>query len=60
MLNISGLKDGVVIDHIQPGGAFEIYNYFNVRQILKRIGNAEKTRRRKNEEVCLQHLWLCS
>lgn len=30
MLNISGLKNGVVIDHIQVGGAFEIYNYLNL------------------------------
>ncbi|MBQ1392671.1 MAG: aspartate carbamoyltransferase regulatory subunit [Lachnospiraceae bacterium] len=30
MLNISGLKNGVVIDHIQAGGAFEIYNYLNL------------------------------
>ena len=25
MLNISGLKEGIVIDHIQPGGAMKIY-----------------------------------
>ena len=30
MLNISGLNNGVVIDHIQAGGAFEIYNYLNL------------------------------
>ena len=30
MLNISGLKNGVVIDYIQAGGAFEIYNYLNL------------------------------
>ena len=30
MLNISGLKNGVVIDHIQAGGAFEIYNHLNL------------------------------
>ena len=33
MLNISGLKDGVVIDHIQPGGAFEIYNYLKLDKL---------------------------
>ena len=30
MLNVSGLNNGVVIDHIQAGGAFEIYNYLNL------------------------------
>ena len=33
MLNISGLNDGVVIDHIQAGGAFEIYNYLKLDRL---------------------------
>ena len=33
MLNISGLTNGVVIDHIQPGGAFEIYNYLKLDKL---------------------------
>ncbi|MCR5623976.1 MAG: aspartate carbamoyltransferase regulatory subunit [Lachnospiraceae bacterium] len=30
MLNISGIHEGVVIDHIKPGGAMEIYDYLNL------------------------------
>ena len=27
MLNISGIKEGVVLDHIQAGKSMEIYKY---------------------------------
>ncbi len=30
MLNISGIHEGVVIDHIQAGGAMHIYEYLNL------------------------------
>ena len=30
MLNIGGLHEGVVIDHIKAGGAMQIYNYLNL------------------------------
>lgn len=30
MLNIGGLQEGVVIDHIKAGGAMEIYNYLGL------------------------------
>ncbi|MCR4840322.1 MAG: aspartate carbamoyltransferase regulatory subunit [Lachnospiraceae bacterium] len=30
MLNISGLHEGVVIDHIKAGGAMKIYNYLEM------------------------------
>ena len=33
MLNISGLKEGIVIDHIQPGGAMKIYEYLNLEKM---------------------------
>ena len=33
MLNIGGLREGVVIDHIKAGGAMEIYNYLNLEKI---------------------------
>lgn len=32
MLNISGLEQGIVIDHIQAGGAMSIYNYLNLEK----------------------------
>ena len=32
MLNIGGLQDGVVIDHITAGGAMKIYNYLQMEK----------------------------
>ena len=31
MLNISGIKEGVVLDHIQAGKSMEIYKYLNLK-----------------------------
>ena len=33
MLNIGGLSEGVVIDHIQAGGAMKIYEYLNLEKL---------------------------
>lgn len=33
MLNIGVLKEGVVIDHIQVGGAMKIYEYLNLEKL---------------------------
>ena len=33
MLNISGLSEGIVIDHIQAGGAMKIYEYLNLEKM---------------------------
>ncbi len=33
MLNIGGLNEGIVMDHIQAGGAMEIYNYLNLEKL---------------------------
>ena len=33
MLNIGGLHEGVVIDHIKAGGAMQIYNYLNLEKM---------------------------
>ena len=32
-LNIGGLNEGVVIDHIQAGGAMKIYEYLNLEKL---------------------------
>ena len=32
MLNIGGLTEGVVIDHIKAGGAMKIYEYLNLEK----------------------------
>ena len=49
MLNIGGLNEGIVLDHIHAGGAMEIYNYLNLEKLdcsVAIIKNAK--RRRKN------------
>lgn len=33
MLNIGGLNEGIVLDHIQAGGAMEIYNFLNLEKL---------------------------
>ena len=33
MLNIGGLNEGIVMDHIHAGGAMEIYNYLNLEKL---------------------------
>ena len=33
MLNISGLKEGVVLDHIQAGKSMDIYHYLNLDKL---------------------------
>ena len=33
MLNIGGLNEGIVLDHIHSGGAMEIYNYLNLEKL---------------------------
>ena len=33
MLEIGGLNEGYVIDHIRAGGAMEIYNYLGLERL---------------------------
>ncbi len=33
MLNISGLKEGIVLDHIKAGKALEVYRHLNLEQL---------------------------
>lgn len=57
MLNISGLSDGIVIDHIQPGGAFEIYNYLNLDKLDCRVAiikNAKSNKTGKKDIIKIE------
>ena len=54
MLNISGLKDGVVIDHIQAGAAMKIYEYLNLDEIdacVAIIKNAKSNKMGKKDII---------
>jgi len=47
MLNIGGLNEGIVLDHIHAGGAMEIYNYLNLEKLdcsVAIIKNAKSTK----------------
>lgn len=57
MLNISGLKEGVVIDHIMVGGALEIYNYLNLDKLdcsVAIIKNAKSNKSGKKDIIKIE------
>ena len=53
MLNIGGLNEGVVIDHIKAGSAMKIYEYLNLEKqdcsvaIIKKRQKAAKMGQKK-------------
>ena len=54
MLNIGGLKEGVVIDHIKAGGAMEIYNYLGLENLdcsVAIIKNAKSNKMGKKDII---------
>lgn len=57
MLNISGLNEGVVIDHIQAGGAFDIYNYLKLDKLdccVAIIKNAKSNKTGKKDMIKIE------
>lgn len=56
-LNISGLKQGIVIDHIQAGGAMKIYEYLNLEKLdcsVAIIKNAESNKMGKKDIIKIE------
>lgn len=54
MLNIGGLKQGVVIDHIKAGGAMEIYHYLQLEKLdcsVAIIKNAKSNKSGKKDII---------
>lgn len=54
MLNIGGLSQGVVIDHIKAGGAMEIYHYLNLEKLdcsVAIIKNAKSNKMGKKDII---------
>ena len=47
MLNISGLNQGVVIDHIQAGGAMKIYEYLNMEKLDCQVATIKNAKSNK-------------
>ena len=57
MLNIGGLKEGVVIDHIKAGGAMEIYNYLGLENLdcsVAIIKNAKRNKMGKKDIIKIE------
>lgn len=58
MLNISGLREGVVIDHIKAGGAMEIYYYLKLDQIddceVAIIKNAQSSKSGRKDMIKIE------
>lgn len=57
MLNIGGLYEGVVIDHIKAGGAMEIYKYLNLEKIdssVAIIKNAKSNKMGKKDIIKIE------
>lgn len=57
MLNIGGLKEGVVIDHIKAGGAMEIYNYLGLENLdcsVAIIKNAKSNKMSKKDIIKIE------
>lgn len=54
MLNIGGLNQGIVIDHIQAGGAMKIYSYLNLENLdcsVAIIKNAKSNKMGKKDII---------
>jgi len=57
MLNISGLNEGVVIDHIKAGGAMKIYEYLNLEKLdcqVAIIKNARSSKMGKKDIIKIE------
>lgn len=57
MLNIGGLNEGVVIDHIKAGGAMEIYNYLGLENLdcsVAIIKNARSNKMGKKDIIKIE------
>lgn len=57
MLNIGGLNEGVVIDHIKAGGAMEIYHYLELEKLdcsVAIIKNAKSNKMGKKDIIKIE------
>lgn len=57
MLNIGGLTQGIVIDHIEAGGAMKIYSYLNLEKLDCRVAiikNAKSNKMGKKDIIKIE------
>lgn len=50
MLNISGIQEGVVLDHIQAGKSMDIYRYLRLGELDCTVGSSRTQRATRWEE----------
>lgn len=58
MLNIGGLNEGIVIDHIKAGMAMSIYNYLELEKLdssVAIIKNAKSNKMGKKDIIKIEH-----
>ena len=59
MLNISGINNGVVLDHIQAGKSMDIYHYLNLQELdcqVAIIKNARSSKMRNLQQAELAEM----
>ena len=59
MLNISGIKEGVVLDHIQAGKSMEIYKYLGLGKLdctVAIIKNARSSKMGRKDIIKIEGL----
>jgi len=57
MLNIGVINDGIVIDHIEAGGAMKIYSYLNLEELdysVAIIKNAKSSKMGKKDIIKIE------
>ena len=63
MLNIGGLQEGVVIDHIKAGGSMEIYHYLELEKLdcsVAIIKNAKSSKMGKKDIIKIFRGTICA
>ena len=53
MLNISGINNGVVLDHIQAGKSMDIYHYLNLQELDCQIAIIKNAKSNKMGRMCV-------
>ena len=48
MLNISGINNGVVLDHIQAGKSMDIYHYLNLQELDCQVAIIKNAKEQQN------------
>ena len=56
MLNISGIREGVVLDHIQAGKSMDIYRYLRLGELDCTVAIIKKSRQQERPQQSIPGL----